>query len=581
MKRMCILLLLMAIALRQYSFAAEGPGKAEASVNEKVKIETPYKADAVAMSRNDAFLQFLFSSLNVNTSNIASPVVRAIDWENLHQKANNATNATVRVQRGTYVEFWKRLAEAHDYGWSVAPVFMFEKEVCQLLTGVKYPEGPPLIYDDLGLPRNHACEYLLNENLPAWAQSLRPCAASVLVGDGDRRGMEVLLEEVRAALKESHRFYLIYEEWLAEVMRPTTTEKALPLLAEAVNDEDPRVRLVFLSEIGRIPSDRATSILLAMLKDKEKSVRTAAAIALMNRNVKESAPILLEKVGQELDGKISSAIACAPICVKLQQWGIAGIPWEKVEIVLNDQVKTNGSDYWLVLEVADCCLAAGREKIALPFLKAAANVATNKIELLSGPGTPHYDELTLRWNIAWRAARILATNGRMEGVDFIRQYFDVGAGDWQRDYEGLMALASFLNRPGTAKEDQQLIMAIAAKAFKQNNERGSCQRILEALAEMGALTRVERHGKHLQAVDVIMLPYDQGYPEFMMAEICRAKLRSFVVSAKQENITLRLEWLANYRKEQYAAIAVLAQALDTNLRNAADAASKELNSSSK
>jgi hypothetical protein len=148
-----------------------------------------------------------------------------------------------------------------------------------------------------------------------------------------------------------------------------------------------------------------------------------------------------------------------------------------------------------------------------------------------------------------------------------------------------MALAAFLNRPGLSRENRRLAMAIAAKAVERRNElfQGYFWRALEALAEMGALARVERDGERLHGKEAIMLPYDRRYgpsPQFMMAQICRAKLRSVVVSAGQEGITLPPEWLVEYRKEQYAAITVLAQASDSDLRHAADAALKDLNGSS-
>ena len=444
----------------------------------------PASNQPVATSRTDGFLKLLRDRLDRKLAERFAMVAGAIDWEELRREARKAPDPAARTERLAYVEFWKRLAEAHDFGMMCSRPNVFEWKACELLSGTHKPEKP-LPYGDLGLPKGLACDYLLAEDLPAWAKSLRLCAAGALAGNGDRRGMDVLLGAMREAIRKPGGFHPIHE-----ALRVTWTEEALPLWAEAARDADLRLRLMVVRNIEAIHADRATRVLLGMLKDEDREVRTAAATALMNRDVKDAAPVLLEKVCRELDGRIPSAHANAPICLKLQQWNVPGVPWEKVEAVLNDQVRTNVTDYWRAVDVAGWCLAAGREKVALPFLKSAMSVGVEKLDQLANLGTRPAQELT----IAWHAAMILASNGRLEGIDLIRRYIDLGQGNWNHAYEGLMALAAFLNRPAVGPDDRKLAMAIAAKAVDRRDPlfKGYFWRALEALGEMGALVRVER-----------------------------------------------------------------------------------------
>ena len=213
-----------------------------------------------------------------------SPVAKAIDWEALRWEAEKVTDPATRTERLAYVEFWKRLADAHDFATRSSMMNAFEWKVCQLLDEK----------NDLGLPKYLACKYLLAEDLPAWAESLRLIAGGVLAGGGERRGMEVLLEAVRAVVEEPQKDPRGYGS-IGAALGGTWTEKALPLWAEAARDTNAKVRLVVVRNVGAVKSEKAIPILLALLKDDDRDVRTAAAVALMERDVKEAAPVLLER----------------------------------------------------------------------------------------------------------------------------------------------------------------------------------------------------------------------------------------------------------------------------------------------
>jgi hypothetical protein len=527
--------------------------------------ETQPSTQPAITSRTDGFHKLLRDRLDVKLTGPFAEVVKMIDWEELEREAQKATELAVKTKRLAYVEFWKRLAKAHDFGNMCSRPNVFEWKACELLAG-KHKADNRLPYADLGIPKDPACEYLLAEDLPAWAKSLRLCAAGVLTGDGNSRAMDVLLAALRAEIKKSSGFSPIHE-----ALGATWTAEALPLWAKGARDTDSRLRLMVVRQIEQIRTDRATTVLLGMLKDDDRAVRFAAATALMNRDINAAAPVLLEKVNRELDGKIPSAHANAPICLKLQQWDTPGVPWGKVEATLTDKVRANDAANWHAVEVAGCCLAAGREKVALPFLKSAMGVGVEKQA------------------IAWHATTILASNGRLEGVDAIRRYIEVGQKDWAMAHGGLMAVAAFVNRSGPGPNDRKLALAIAARAFERRDVlfQGYVWRELEALGEMGALVRVELRRGQPVAVNTLAVPYDQRYgpqPRYLVVEIYRAKLRSVAVAARQEGIPLPPGWLVEYEKAERAVIAGLARgpaepnspSAYADLQRAAGAALKEL-----
>lgn len=543
---------------------------------------------AAGTSQSDPFLKLVRSGIDIKPATRSASVAKAIDWQALRQEARKTADPGVRTQRVAYVELWKRLAQAYDYGINCSAPHIFERNACGLLAGRHDPHDQYLPYADLGIPTQPACDYLLAEDLPTWAQSLRPCAAAVLAGEGERRGMVILLEAIRDTINKPRGLDPIYI-----ILPATWTPKALPLWAEVACDADAKVRLVAIRNVAATKSEKAVDILLPLLKDGDREVRIAAAVALMPRDAKDATPVLLDKVRRELDGKVASAAANAPICVKLSQWNVPDVPWEKIEAVLNDQVRREGDvDYWRAIEVAGCCLAAGREKLALPFLKSAMSAG---LDILDQParlsagnvsGTAPSPADTRALAFAWHAAKALAINGRLEGVHFIRRYIEVGQNNWTDAYGGLMALAAFLKRPEVKPEDRKLLMAIAAKAVERCDIlfQGYPGRAAEALGEMGALVRVEQRAGHIAAVETLAMPYDRRYGcqpgYYCIAAIYQARVRSVAVAANQDGITLPSGWLADYEKEQQAAIAALAQGPDGDLRRVASLALEQLNVSS-
>ncbi len=512
----------------------------------------------------DRFLQSLPSRLEpkLDSKNNWQMIADKIDWEKLRQDAQT-TDPQIQASRLADIEFWQQLAKLHDYGMRCQRMNVFEWLACGLLAGKETPgKGVPEIAG--GLSKDQACDYLLATELPTWAKSLRLCAAGVRMSNGDRQGFEIL----QAAWRSPTTDHLA----LNEVLWTTVNAKGLPLFAEAVKDPDPKIRRFLLPYVERVLTERSSAILVSLLNDVDNEVRMAAALALMKRDVREAAPVLLEKVNRELDGKAAAAHACAPICVKLQQWGIAEVPWEKIEAIL----KASNNETGDLLEVAGCCLAARRETVALPFLQKKLLTADQYVKKMNG-GKKELSQTTM----AWHAALILVANEYPDGVYIIGTYIGNAKDDWGNVCNGLMALATFANRPHVSPEDRQAIQTIAAKAVERGNElfQGYFGRGLEALAEMGALVRVERQGERLVAKTAIELPYDRRYgqtPHFMLAEICRAKEKSLTVAAKQDGIILTPDWLAAYHQEQLAAIAALVHSTDPELRNAAINALKEL-----
>jgi len=533
----------------------------------------PARTQPAATSRTDPFLKSLRQAVAIELPGERRPFVmvrKAIDWDRLDGEARKAGDPAVRDERLKYVEFWKRMAETYDYGMMCQRPNVFEWRAGELLAGTP-PSDNRLPYADAGLPKGRACEYLLAEDLPGWAASLRLCAAGVLAGDGDERGMRVLLDRVRAGIKAPRGFGAVHE-----CLRLAWTERALPLWAAAARDADPAVRRLVAGQVEHVPSGRAIPILLGLQSDADRQVRLAAAMALMRRGYDEAAPVLLAWVRGELDGQVGTAHGCAPICLQLQQWGVAGVPWEKVEAVLTDEAHKTPRHYWQAVEVAGNCLAAGRRKAALPFLTSAVAEGMKKADLLPALGSMPAQDLA----VPWHAAEVLAANGRAEGLGLIGKYIEVGKDNWGYAYGALAALAAFLNRPDVPPQDRRTALAIAARAVQRRDVlfQGYFYRAIEALGEMGALVRVERRGQRLSAEETIALPYDRPYgpspsSRYMIAEIYRARLRSVAVSAERQGIALPPDWLARYAKGQRDAIGALT---DTALGPTARAALKEL-----
>lgn len=522
----------------------------------------------VATSRTDPFLEKLRAKLEVKTKGRFEAITGTIPWDELRQEAQTAADPKLGAERLAYVEFWQRLAKLHDYGMMCSRMNVFESEVCELLAGTnRLPDR--LRFADLGLPRTQACAYLINEDLPAWAKSLRLCAAAVLVGAGEAQGMAILKPELRAKPES----FILYE-----VLYATLTPAALPLWVQEARTADPALRRLVVTQIAGIHSEPATKVLLDLLQDDDRAIRHIAALALMEREHKAAAPVLLELVQQKLDGRLEPTLTFASVWVKLQQWNIPGVPWDKIEGVLNETARAKPADYGMAVTIAGHCLSVGREKVALPFLQKALRPIQDEIAILNNLVSYKLDEPT----IAWQAAKILAGHGRPEGLELIHKYMQVGEKNWSMAYEGLLAVAASSNQPTANAETRKLAQTIAGVAFERRDVlfSGYFWRLVEALGEMGALVRVEQHNGQITAVETLAVPYDQRYTpqkQYQILPIYRAKLRSVVISAQQAGITLTPAWLAQYEAQQRAILTTLSKLPDdTATAQNAQAALREL-----
>ncbi|MEI7766723.1 MAG: HEAT repeat domain-containing protein [Phycisphaerae bacterium] len=520
----------------------------------------------VATSHTDTFLKKLRAGIEVKTKGRFEAITGTIPWDELRQEAQTATDPKLVTERLAYVEFWQRLAKTYDFGMQCSRDNVFESEACARLAGTR-TANHQLHFTDLGLPRDQACQYLLNEDLPTWAESLRLCAAAVLVGAGDTKAMDILCTKLRRALHElpvqqlpTRSFGLPYKE---DVLVATWTPAALPLWAQVARDPDPKLRLLVVAQIAAIHTEPATTVLLSLLKDDDRAVRNDAALALMHREQKAAAPVLLELVQQQLDGSVQSASMESAVCVKLQQWNIPGVPWDKIEGVLNDAARAKPEDYRMAVIIAGHCLSVGREKVALPFLQKALGPIQDDITILNNLVSYKLDEPT----IAWQAAKILAGHGRTEGLDLIHKYLQIGQTNWSMAYEGLLAVAASSNRPTADAASRKLAQTIAAVAFERRDVlfSGYFGRLVEALGEMGALVRVEQQNGQITAVETLAVGYGERYTpqkQYQILPIYHAKLRSVVISAQQAGITLTPAWLAQYQQQQRAILTTLSKLPD-------------------
>jgi hypothetical protein len=516
----------------------------------------------VATSRTDPFLKQLRTKLEVKTKGRFEGINEIIPWDELHQEAQTAADPILVAERLAYVEFWQRLAKLHDYGMMCSRMNVFESDACELLAGTSRLKKP-LNFADLGLPRTQACAYLINEDLPDWAKSLRLCAAAVLVGAGEAQGMAILKPELRAE-RESFALH--------EVLYATRTPAALPLWVQEARTADPALRRIVVTQIAAIRSEPATTVLLDLLKDDDLAIRNTVAVALMHREQKAAAPVLLELVQQKLDGRLEPTLTFASVWVKLQQWNIPGVPWDKIEGVLNEAARTKPEDYRMAVIIAGHCLSVGREKVALPFLQTALHPIQENIASLNKLVSYKVDAPT----IAWQAAKILASYGRPEGMELIHKYMLVGEKNWSMAYEGLLAVAAGSNRPTADAATRKLAQTIAVVAFERRDPlfSGYFGRLVEALGEMGALVRVEQHNGQITTIETLAVSYQQRYTpqkQYQILPIYRAKLRSVVISAQQAGITLTPAWLAEYEKQQRAIL--------TNISNFGDPADLVYNAS--
>jgi hypothetical protein len=389
--------------------------------------------------------------------------------------------------------------------------------------------------------------------LPAWASSLACVAAGVLAGEGDREAMQVLVEAFRSG-GQAHGF--------AEAAAGAHTEPALPLWAEVLEDADEAVREWAAGNVAGVESPRAATLLVSCLADASYRVRRRAALSLMARDRRESIPVLREVFERDFVGGVHSALRVAPICCKLQQWQVADVPWPRIESLLDERASRRGIR-WHAIQLAGDCLSAGREQVALPFLKAALK---------------HPEEAT-----ALHAARTLLASGSSLGLDRIARHVAAVPEPWLAVWEDLSALAAFLARGAFSRQEWEAAVAIARSAFRRCRAQGRGDQLLRPLGEMGALYGVQGVGDAVRIAEVVGFPYTlcgNGTSGRAMRAIFQAKVRSVVVSAQHQGIELPPGVLEEFKRSQVAAISTLARTGGPRLAEQATNALKLLQESS-
>jgi len=494
----------------------------------------------VPTSRTDPFLKVLRETLSPEVADFAE-IKGKIDWASLQKVVEKAADAGERRRRQEYVDLWKAVAELHDFGRMCERPYVFEDGVLYLLGGSGLvpqmaatfrKRVTPLPFDPASYRR-----YLMTEEMPRWAGSVRYVAAGLLAGEGDREGMEVLLVGTfRAGDSQRAR---------AGAMG-ARTGKALPLWEPLLKHENPKVRQWAVTNVAAIPGTNAEDMLAgSSLKDADYKIRKDAALGLMRRDRREAIPVLQEILKHELVPNSSSALELVPICCKLQEWNVPDLPWTTIEAQLRKIPGDDGHDYWRAIQLASWCVSAGREKLAMAFLKEAMDDPREWASL--------------------GAARLLLKNGKAVGIETVRRHISTAKGDGPEAYQSLCALGEFLSRGSFTVEEKAAVMEIARTADKRHTELfgNAYQVLVEGLGEMGALCRVTREKDALKLTSVVEIPYEGTEVAdrwFGIVALYKARLRSLAASARQEKIELAAGFLEEFRKSEIEAITRLAHA---------------------
>jgi hypothetical protein len=314
--------------------------------------------------------------------------------------------------------------------------------------------------------------------------------------------------------------------------------------------KDDNLRLWATRNVAAIPSAQATQLLQDRLKDPTYAIRRAAAVALMEREVKDCTSVLMEVVLKEMSDTPRMAVTVAPLCIKLDQWKVPNIPWSKLEYHLNEKIRADNQSYSSAITLAGQCIQAGRTQLAVPFL-----VGSLKSSRGGDVGPDN------KW--AWQAANTLFRAGRNEALPLVAKYFDAGSGEWAVTAEALRSMGEYLRLGKATAEERQAILDMAVKTFTRRNKLlgDYCAQGFEAIGDMGGVVRVRMNDGRPEIYELIPLVYTEKYginPLFAMDSILKAKMNSLVASAAQDNITLPPKFVAEYKETQFAMLRGLA-----------------------
>lgn len=472
-----------------------------------------------------------------------------INWALLEKELARVTDAEQQRRHRDCLELWQAIVDLRDFGMKCARPCVFEWKLRLLLKGDGELERSIRGFKKPAWDPKAFRRYLMATELPPWGHTIRYVAAGVLAGEGDEEAMDVLTAwyrtrpgAYRARTDNYEPFQMAWGD-LYEVFVGAHTEKALPLWEKLLKDEDEDLRRWAIENVHEVPSEKAIPLLVSGLRDTSYPVRRAAALRLMGRNGRDAAPVLREILQKELRDGLASALALAPICCKLEEWKVPDVPWTALEGHLNDKATKGDTIYCMTISLAGHCVSAGRNTVALPFLKRAMQGKNESVAL--------------------HAARTLLRSGSPAGIERLAQRMATLEGSWSDAYEDLQIVALFLSRGAPAAEERAAAMGIARTAYERRKAifRASFFRLFEALGEMGALCRVGRKGEALVVAEAIEIPYASGDITHWAEVVAlhKARRRSIEVSARQEGITLPPGWLEKFEQAQLAALSELAR----------------------
>lgn len=504
-------------------------------------------------SGDDPFVKRVRDAVDVKAGRLG-PLQGVARWDDLLTEADKADRLGDRERRRAYVELWRQLVQMHDFGLECSKMNVFEDKVRVWLG----PKGKVRVHRDETLVRpmdaDSVCRYLLVEDLPAWARSLRMCAAASLAGRGDPEGMAILKAAIR---RSADGGVPRFDVPLYEVEEMATTEAATALWLELLNDANPTVRKHAIQQVGPLRSPRIVEALVAMLTDKDSEIRVQAATQLLGRGRADGAALLLEHLRDRLADKPATSYE-AGLCVQLAALKVKDVPWEKVEAALAGGPTRD--NFW----IANACLEAGRETAAAKFLDG----------IIAGADGAAMNEQQCE------AARILARGGRAEGVTLLADLLKKGQSkSWVPADQALTALADYCNHPKVTAAQRAAIIAAAAVVLDRQAElfHGYFSKAIEQLGRMGAVMRLDEKDNLGRIVEPIPLYYDRGYGNFgayMIEAIFNARMTSLEVAARQDGVKLSADWLKEQRQKQIVAVEALTGSKDAKLADAARRALK-------
>ena len=542
----CAAVLLAAVGVVQSQTATSSPTTAP-NTTATSPATAPTSRPVLKTASNDNFNRVLIAQMNpLWTRGYNDFVDPKVEWKNIMAEVAKASDPVERQRREQLVAFWRAAVKVHDVGMGSEIPAVFESKMRALLQGAKFPwMGASLNFDILPYR-----QYLLDETLPDWAGSLQYVAAGLAAGDGRREGMDIL---ANAAAIEFARKYepRTLDEWaFYEAQMGARTEKALPLWKELLTSKDKNLRFWATRNIAGITSPGTIPLLLSMLEDPVYIIRKKAALALMDRNVRQASKTLLQIIDKEMALGPRQTVDIADIFVKLNEWQTPNIPWELMEYNINERVRVNSQIYVPAIQLAGYCLQAGRTKVALPFLM---NSLVTERGGNVGPDNKY----------AWMAANTLLSSGRSEPLSVVLRYFDAGSNEWRVTADALSAMGEFLASGKATENERAAVLHMAMKTFERRQKLLGdwCSQGFVALGSMGGVVRVQMKDGKPELYDVVPMSYTEKYgtnPILIMDAVLKAKVKSVAASAKQDKIALPPNFVEDYKQSQLAILARLA-----------------------